>query len=64
MATEAGGLVLDPFLGSGTTALAALAEGRRCVGVERDAGYCAIARRRLQEAESNAPLFDVAAKPE
>jgi DNA modification methylase len=47
-----GGLVLDPFLGSGTTALAALAEGRRCIGVERDAAYCAIARRRLQEAEA------------
>jgi site-specific DNA-methyltransferase (adenine-specific) len=52
-----GGLVLDPFLGSGTTALAAMAEGRRCVGIERNAEYCAIARRRMEEADDAAPLF-------
>ncbi len=46
-----GGLVLDPFLGSGTTALAALAEGRRCVGVEREPFYVAIARKRLEDAD-------------
>lgn len=40
------GLVLDPFLGSGTTAVAALEEGCRVVGVEREAAYVAIARGR------------------
>lgn len=44
-----GGLVLDPFLGSGTTALAAVETGRSVVGVERDPAYLAIARRRLAE---------------
>lgn len=42
-----GGLILDCFAGSGSTAVAALAEGRRCVLVELDAGYCQSARARL-----------------
>lgn len=51
----AGGLVLDPFAGSGTAALACDAEGRRCVMVEADPDHCGIIRRRLTEAEG--PLF-------
>lgn len=47
LVTPPGGLVLDPFLGSGTTAEAALAEGCRCVGIERDADYLRLARARL-----------------
>lgn len=43
-------LVLDPFLGSGTTLLAAKALGRRGVGVELNADYATIARRRLASA--------------
>jgi site-specific DNA-methyltransferase (adenine-specific) len=43
----AGGVVLDPFLGSGTTALAAKQLGRSCIGIEIDAKYVAIAERRL-----------------
>lgn len=42
-----GGLVLDPFMGSGTTGLAALVEGFRFVGIERDAENFATARARL-----------------
>jgi hypothetical protein len=49
-ATPTGGVVLDPFLGSGTTALACLNTGRRCIGIEKDAGYCRIAIRRLKQA--------------
>lgn len=41
--------VLDPFMGSGTTALAARALGRRAVGVELSAKYLGIARARLQQ---------------
>jgi hypothetical protein len=44
-----GGTVLDPFLGSGTTALAALDLGRKAVGIERDPGYFDVAVRRLTE---------------
>jgi adenine-specific DNA-methyltransferase len=45
-----GDLVLDPFLGSGTTALAAQRCGRRYLGIEKDADYCAIAESRLAAA--------------
>lgn len=47
LVTPPGGLVLDPFLGSGTTALAAEMEGFRWIGVEREAEYVAIAEARL-----------------
>jgi site-specific DNA-methyltransferase (adenine-specific) len=47
-----GGTVLDPFMGSGTTGIACVGEGRRFIGVEQDANYFAIARRRIGEAEA------------
>lgn len=43
-----GGLVLDPFGGAGTTALAALRLGRRCALIELNPDYAAIARRRIE----------------
>lgn len=48
--TRPGDLVLDPVAGSGTTGEACLREGRRFLLVEREAEYCAITRRRLDEA--------------
>lgn len=45
--TPPGGLVLDPFCGSGSTGVAALAEGFRFIGVEQSAEYTEIARGRL-----------------
>lgn len=45
--TPTGGVVLDPFLGSGTTALACEKVGRRWVGIEFNEEYCEIAKRRL-----------------
>ena len=45
--THPSDLVLDPFIGSGTTAVAALRTGRRCVGIDRDLAYLRIARHRL-----------------
>jgi len=47
LVTPAGGTVLDPFLGSGTTALAAEMEGFAWIGIEREAEYVAIAEARL-----------------
>ncbi len=47
LVTPAGGTVLDPFLGSGTTGLAAEMEGFEWVGIEREAEYVAIAEARL-----------------
>ena len=48
-----GGVVLDPFLGSGTTSVVAKKLGRHFVGVERNAEYCAWAEKRLALAESD-----------
>ena len=42
-----GGLVLDPFVGSGTTGVAAVRRGRSFVGMEREAEYVEIATRRI-----------------
>ena len=42
------GVVLDPFLGSGTTAVVARRLGRRYLGIECAGEYCALARRRLR----------------
>lgn len=42
-----GGIVLDPFFGSGTTAVCALNNGRKFVGVEINPQYCAMAQERL-----------------
>lgn len=53
-----GGLILDPFAGSGTTGIAALQEGHRAILIEREPAYVDIIHRRLKEHE---PLFQGAA---
>ncbi len=52
-----GATVLDPYMGSGTTGVACVQTGRRFIGVEIDAGYFAIAQRRIEEAQNAEPLF-------
>jgi hypothetical protein len=47
LVTPAGGTVLDPFAGSGTTGCAAMLEGLSFLGAEREAEYVAIARARI-----------------
>jgi DNA modification methylase len=56
--TRPGDLVLDPFMGSGTTGVACVRMGRRFIGVEIDPGYFAIAQRRIAEAQLQPRLFD------
>lgn len=50
----ANGVVLDPFLGSGTTALVADRLGRNCIGIELNPEYAAMAERRIK---ADGPLF-------
>jgi site-specific DNA-methyltransferase (adenine-specific) len=50
--TAPGEVVLDCFLGSGTTALAAIREGRRFIGIEKEARYAELARKRIREARA------------
>jgi site-specific DNA-methyltransferase (adenine-specific) len=45
--TPPGGTVLDPFTGSGSTGCAAVLEGFEFIGIEQDADYADIARRRI-----------------
>ena len=44
-----GALVLEPFAGSGTTLEACIAEGMRCVGIEREAKYLPLIQQRLSK---------------
>lgn len=55
LVTPPGGLVLDPFAGSGTTGIAALREGTRFVGIDLEPEYARIAIARIEE---DAPLFN------
>ena len=50
LVTPPGGVVLDPFMGSGTTGVAAVRKGFRFVGIEREDEYLAIARARIEAA--------------
>ena len=50
LVTPPGGLVLDPFVGSGSTGRGAVLEGFRFLGIEREAEYVAIARARIDAA--------------
>jgi site-specific DNA-methyltransferase (adenine-specific) len=50
LVTPPGGVVLDPFMGSGSTGKAAMLEGFGFIGIEREAQYHAIAERRIHQA--------------
>lgn len=57
LSTEVGDLVLDPFVGSGTTSLAAAALGRRSIGFDVDSTYLETARQRLDRLASAPSLY-------
>ena len=48
--TDAGDVVLDSFMGSGSTGVACVQEGRRFIGIEREDKYFEVAKRRIEEA--------------
>ncbi|MBA3890828.1 MAG: site-specific DNA-methyltransferase [Gemmatimonadaceae bacterium] len=66
LSSDPGDLVIDPFLGSGTTALAALDLGRRCVGFDISEQYVALSRARVAAACAGPgarTLWDVDVRP-
>jgi site-specific DNA-methyltransferase (adenine-specific)/modification methylase len=50
--------ILDPFMGSGTTGVAAVERRRQFVGIEREPRYFDVACRRIEAAYKQRPLFD------
>jgi len=60
LVTPAGGLVLDPFAGSGSTGRAALMEGFQFVGIELDPEYAAIAEARIRAVQPGLSFGDAA----
>jgi site-specific DNA-methyltransferase (adenine-specific) len=56
--TPAGGKVLDPFNGTGTTGIASIQEGRSYVGIELSEHYREISEQRIQDHCSNSGNFD------
>ena len=55
------GVILDPFMGSGSTGVAAIQMGRSFIGIEREPSYFDIACRRIEQAQAQAQLFEPAA---
>lgn len=51
------GTITDPFMGSGTTGIAAIKSGRKFIGIEIDPGYFDIACRRIDKAARQADMF-------
>ncbi|HDS1220304.1 TPA: site-specific DNA-methyltransferase [Stenotrophomonas maltophilia] len=60
LVTPAGGLVLDPFMGSGSTGKAAVLEGFQFIGIELDPAYAAIAEARIRVAQPGLSLGAIA----
>lgn len=56
--TFPGETILDPFLGSGTTGVAALSQGRKFIGCEVDPRHFEIACRRIEDAQRQESLFE------
>ena len=52
-----GRIILDPFMGSGTTGCAAVQTGRRFIGIEKEPKYFDIARRRISDALARPDFF-------
>ena len=59
LVTPKGGLVLDPFMGSGSTGMGAREEDFRFVGIEKEEEYYEIAKARIKNVKPQLKLFDI-----
>lgn len=59
MSTDEGDVVLDPFMGTGTTAVAAARLGRNVIGIDIDAEYVEITRNKLAQETANSKIEDI-----
>jgi DNA modification methylase len=57
LVTPPGGMVLDPFMGSGSTGKAAMLDGFRFIGIERERKYFDIACKRIEDAQRMGDMF-------
>ena len=57
--TQLGDTVIDPFMGSGTTAIACIESGRNFIGYEIDPIYYGMSQARVTEAQIQIPMFEV-----
>lgn len=57
ISTKSGDLILDPFMGSGTTGVACVQTGRNFIGIEIDEHYFNVARRRIEQAQQQMRLL-------
>lgn len=55
-----GAVIFDPFMGSGTTGVACVRTGRKFIGIEKDAGYYEIARKRIADETAKTALLQTA----
>ena len=56
--TDRGNIILDPFMGSGTTGVAAIQMGRKFIGIERESKYFDIACKRIEQTLAQLSLFE------
>lgn len=61
---EGANLILDPFMGTGTTGVAAVEFGRSFIGIERELRYFDIACNRIEQAYKQRPLFEAEPAPQ
>ena len=59
MSTDEGDVILDPFMGTGTTAVAAARLGRHVIGIDIDPQYVEITQRKLAQESPNSKIGDV-----
>ncbi|MFH1591848.1 MAG: site-specific DNA-methyltransferase, partial [Candidatus Woesearchaeota archaeon] len=58
MATDEGDIVVDPFIGAGTTAMAAMQLNRNWIGIDNNKEYISLANKRINKHKKNAKLKD------